>query len=100
MTDDGVPVDPPVIVDGELVVECTACHRRQALGTDIDAVETDTDGSDWTIEFTPTGDGRLAILEAYCPNHGVRQEIDDLARTAKQTSYVTGQVIDEAEKLT
>lgn len=88
MRDDiDIDVDPPVLVDGELVVECehSECNRRTAVGTDVDAVEADVDDGDWKVRFVPTDDGRLALDGAECHEHRTDKAIDRLEQTQRKT---------------
>lgn len=72
-------VEPPVIVDGDLVVECDGgdCEEQTEIPVEIDAV--DASGDDWTVTFIRTGDGTLGVYESYCPEHRIDAEIEALA---------------------
>lgn len=96
-------VEPPVKnEDGDLVVGCASsdCDRTRAVGTSVDAVQTDLDDDDWTITFAPTGDGRLEVTEAYCHEHRLDKAIDSLAERQREVGEQMYQNLKQAEQAT
>lgn len=73
--------EPPFIRDGELVVRCShsGCNNVNAIGTEVDGVESSDSGDSWRLSFVPTADGRLEVDNVECPRHRIGDAIDDLA---------------------
>lgn len=101
MTETDEPsVEPPVMKNGELVVRCdhSGCNRTASFGTDVDAVESTADGSNWRVAFVPTADGRLEVDTVECPDHRIDDAIDSLAADIQDYSknvYKTSKFVDE-----
>lgn len=96
---DKPPVEPPVLVEDELAVECSNsnCDSHTTVATEIDGRSGEPGPDDWTLTLT-TDDGVLVVHEAYCPEHRLGTAIDDLAETQREftSSFVqTYKQVDE-----
>lgn len=99
MAEDEIDADPPVLVEGELFVGCSSCDSTTTVPTEIDGVEGDPGPDGWELTFTVRG-GRLAVHEAYCPEHRIGDAIDELAVRQDTLAKSVAKTLHQAKQLT